>query len=263
MLCPVEFTTDQRQEIYQNGYIVLPGAVPTPVVDRAVKAINHSLGEGLDPAELPIIRAQTYCPELRNSKVITDLFNESEILSFAESVLGEGTIQRPDGGQIALRFPRADDDLPPFRPHLDGFPTATNGMIAGTIGTFTALVGVLLSDLPKPNSGNFTILPGSHRTSAEYFAEHGPQSFLEGFPKIEPIEPVQITGKAGDIVFCHYQVGHGVAPNVSPHIRYAVFFRLKHKNHSQDVEGRLSDIWRDWPGIWGRIPNNEDKQGRQ
>jgi hypothetical protein len=243
------FTHAQKTEIFKAGYTVLRDFVPHDAIERARKAINHSMGEGIDPAQLPTLRAQSYCPELKASTVITDLFNATQGPEFAESVLGKGTFEKPAAAQIALRFPRADDDLPPFRPHLDGLPTMTNGVASGTIGSFSALVGVLLSDLPEKNSGNFTVLPGTHRSTAAYFQEHGPKSFLEGFPSIEQPEPVQITGNAGDMVFCHYQVGHGIAPNISSNIRYAVFFRLTHKDHSQDIEGRLIDIWRDWPGM--------------
>jgi len=245
----VVFTDEQRAEIYQAGYTVLPGLVPQELVRRARKAINHSLGEGIDPALLPTMRAQTYCPELRNSPVISDLFNATEGVSLDESLLGGRTFNLPTGGQIALRFPREDDELPPFRPHLDGVPTATNGVTSGTIGSFTALIGVLLSEVPESNSGNFTVLPGSHRSTAAYFREHGTRVFLDGFPPIERPEPVQITGRPGDMIFCHYQVGHGIAPNISPNIRYAIFFRLTHRDHALDKEGRLIDIWRDWPGM--------------
>lgn len=245
----MEFSGEQRRDIYDAGYTVLRGLVPLGLVERARRAINHSLGEGIDPAQLPTLRAQTYCPELRSTPEITDLFNATDAPALAESMLGAGAFDLPTGGQIALRFPRADDELPPFRPHLDGLPTATNGVAAGNIGSFTALVGVLLSDLPEPNSGNFVVLPGSHRATEAYFREHGPKSFLEGFPKIEQPEPVHITGKAGDVVFCHYQLGHGIAPNVSPNIRYAVFFRLTHRDHHDDKPARLADIWRDWPGM--------------
>ena len=247
----VEFTPEQKAEIYGQGYTVVRGLVSQTLVYRARKAINHSMGEGIDPAELPTLRAQTYCPEIRNSSAITDLFNASGAVELAESVLGKDSFDLAKGGQIALRFPRADDEIPPFRPHLDGFPSPTNGVAVGTIGSFTALVGVLLSDLPNVNSGNFTVLPGSHTATAEYFRERGPKAFLEGFPKIEMPEPVQITGQRGDLIFCHYQVGHGIAANISPEIRYAIFFRITHRDHHTDKEVRLIDIWRDWPGMQG------------
>lgn len=245
----MEFTEPQRHDIKRLGYTKLPGFVPARLVDRAVRAINHSMGEGIDLAQLPTLRAQSYCPELKSSPIITDLFNATGLHELAESLIGANTFPAIDSAQIALRFPRADDVLPEFRPHLDGLPTMTNGVPSGTIGSFTALVGILLSDLPRPNAGNFTVLPGSHEATATFFREQGPHTFLDGFPTIPPVEPVQITGAPGDVVFCHYQLGHGIAPNVSPHIRYAVFFRIRHRNHGEDIEGRLVDIWRDWPGM--------------
>jgi hypothetical protein len=39
------------------------------------------------------------------------------------------------------------------------------------------------------------------------------------------------TAKTGDIVLCHYQLAHAIAPNMSPNIRYMVYFRVSHVNH--------------------------------
>ena len=151
----MEFSASQRTEIFDAGYTILPGFIPEELVHRAVRAINHSIGEGIDPAQLPTLRAQNYCPELKTASDITDLFNATGLTQLAESVLGTDTFPSINSAQIALRFPRADDELPPFRPHLDGLPTMTNGVPQGLIGSFTALVGVLLSDIPIPNRGLF------------------------------------------------------------------------------------------------------------
>ncbi len=70
----------------------------------------------------------------------------------------------------------------------------TNGVKEGTIGNFTALVGVFLSDLPEPFAGNFTVWPGSHRLYETYFREQGPQALLKGMPKVDLPEPEQFTG---------------------------------------------------------------------
>ena len=241
----------RRQEIFDNGFTVLRGAVSPLLVNEAVRAINASLGStGMHPDELPTLRAQSYCPEITGSAAITDLFNASPLASLCESALGEGNALPIRSGQIALRFPMAAQSKP-FRlhPHLDGVSTSTNGVAPGTIGNFTALVAVLLSDLPETFSGNFTVWPGTHRQYEEYFRKHGVDAFQKGAPPIDLPEPVQITGRAGDAVFCHYQIGHGIAPNLSPHIRYAVFFRVVHSDHASHRAEVLSDIWRDWSGI--------------
>jgi hypothetical protein len=245
----MELTHEQKQHFYEQGYVRLPGAVPQEQVRAALRAINASLGnEGIDPAKLTTFRAQTYCPELRNAPEIAGLFNDTPVLSLAESAIGPGRIKPVPGGQIALRFP-AMTPATVARPHLDGMYTPTNGVPEGKIMNFTALVGVLLSDLPEGDSGNLVVWPGTHRIYEQYFREHGPQSLLEGMPQVELPQPVQITGSAGDVVLCHYQVAHGIAGNASPHVRYAIYFRLYHVDHDALRWESMTDIWREWEGM--------------
>jgi hypothetical protein len=210
-------TTAQKEEFRERGILKLPGIVPPELVDRARRAINAHLGEhGMDPAELPKYRAQTYCPGLGGKPPITDLYNASPIKDVAEQFIGAGKIRPVGGGQIALRFPAplpedgaaADKPRQP-NPHIDGMYSPTNGVKEGTIANFTALVGVFLSDVPEPFMGNFTAWPGSHRLYESYFREHGPQALLNGMPPVELPPAEQFTGRAGDAALCHYLLGHG------------------------------------------------------
>jgi len=72
---------------------------------------------------------------------------------------------------------------------------------------------------------------------------------MEKMPPIDIGDPVQITGKAGDIVLCHYQLAHGIASNMSPHIRYALYYRLKHEEHDSVWKETYKNIWMHYPGI--------------
>lgn len=246
----MKLTYDQKKKLFDDGYVVIPGVVPPAMVDAAVKAINHSLGqEGMDPAQLTKFRAQSYCPEIQSSPAIAGLVNDTPAISLLESVVGEGKLLPMRGAQIALRFPNFADPPKAPGPHIDGMYSPTNGMKEGEIGTFTALIGVLLSDLPTENAGNFAVWPGTHRLNEAYFREHTPQALLKGMPKIEMPEPVGITGRAGDIVFAHYLLSHSASPNVSPYIRYACFFRAKHKENDEKKWEGMTDIWMHWPGI--------------
>jgi len=245
----MKLSHEQKVSLLENGYVHIRNAVPRVMIDQALRAINHSVGQGMNVEDMVTFRAQSFCPEIKNTPVISDLLNRTPAWPLAESVLGTGMIREVKGGQIALRFPNLAD--PPARPgcHLDGMHTPTNGVPKGKISNFTMLVGVFLSDLPETNAGNFTVWPGSHRIFEQYFREHGPESLLEGMPKVPMPEPVQVTAKAGDIVLCHYQLAHGVAPNVSPHARYAVFFRLTHVDHHLDWKAPMTNLWLHWPGI--------------
>ncbi|MGI8915007.1 MAG: phytanoyl-CoA dioxygenase family protein [Chloroflexota bacterium] len=245
----MELTAQQKQEFYQSGFVKVPGAVSQELVDAARRAINASLGnEGIDPALLTKFRSQSYCPELQGTPVITDLINASSVHEYAESAIGVGKIRPVRGGQIALRFPSTDPPREPG-PHIDGMYSPTNGVQKGTIANFTALVGIVLSELPHDYMGNLALWPGTHRLYERYFQDHGPEALLEGMPRVELPQPVQITGNPGDAVLCHYQLAHGIAGNSSPYVRYAIYFRLKHVDHDAIHWECMTDIWREWEGM--------------
>lgn len=244
----MKLSYEQKKHFIEHGYVKIPGVIPKIMIDEAIKAINHSIGEGMNVEDMPQFRAQTFCPEIASTPVIMDLFRKTPAWQMAIEAIGEG-IDYDQEGQIALRFPKIDDPPRKAVPHLDGMYTPTNGVEEGTIANFTALVGILLSDLPETNAGNFTVWADTHRMYEKYFQEHGPEALLKGMPPIELPEPTQITGKAGDIVLVHYQLAHGIAPNVSPFTRYAIFFRLFHRHHHLDWKAPMKDIWLHWEGM--------------
>jgi hypothetical protein len=245
----MELSLTQKQHLFEDGFVTLPGAVPRALVDAARKAINASLGnEGIDPAQLVKFRSQSYCPELQSAPLIADLVCASPVWSYAESAIGLGKLAPLARAQIALRFPSIAPPSPPH-PHLDGMYTPTNGVPKGFILSFTALVGIILSDVPDADMGNLTVWPGSHKLYAEYFNANGPQALLEGMPQVALPKPRQLTGQPGDAVLCHYQLGHGIAGNSSPNIRYAVYFRLIHVDHNAAKWECMTDIWREWAGM--------------
>ncbi len=239
----------QKQAILEQGYVHVRGVVPRIMVNAALRAINSSLGEGMNKEDMPRFRAQSYCPELQSQPVITDLLNKTPAWSLAESVIGEGQIKPVRGAQIALRFPTMQDPPSMPHPHLDGMYSPNNGVPQGEIRNFTMLVGIVLSDVPEPFSGNLAIWPGTHRLYEQYFREHGPDALLEGMPKVELPQPEQLLAQAGDIVLCHYQLAHGITANVSPNPRYAIYFRLSHVDHDANRKTCMTDIWLEWAGM--------------
>jgi hypothetical protein len=244
----VLLTTRQREALLGDGYVVVPELVPAARRDAALRAINRSLGQGLPPADLPVFRSRSFCPELQREAVILDLLRATPAWSLAESLLGEGRVETVRSGQIALAFPQAEPPAPPY-PHLDGLHTPTNGVPAGEVRSFTLLAGIVLSDVTQPGAGNLTVWPGSHRLYEAYFRAQGPKSLLGGMPPVALPAPVEVTGRAGDLVLCHYQLAHAVGANTSPHVRYAVYFRIKSRGHDGRRWDCLTDLWKEWPGL--------------
>lgn len=135
--------------------------------------------------------------------------------------------------------------------HIDGCP---NEFIPGVtdhyghINNFDCLVGVLLSDINKPLSGELCCWPGSHYKLAEYFTKnngenlenvytHGNQALPTGKKTFELFkkDPVHCIGKKGDVFLANYMTAHFIAPNTSPNIRYAVYFRVS----KHDIQRKL------------------------
>jgi hypothetical protein len=226
----------------------VPGVAGQKSVNIALRAINHSLGKGLDPGKVPVFRATTYCPELTNKEPILNLLYETPAWEIVESIIAPQKIRLEGKAQIALRFPvmQAPGEM---HPHIDGMYSVNNRIAKGTIFSFTVLVGILLSDVSNEYWGNFTGWPGTHGMFADYFKHHGTDVLKTGLPPVKLPKPEQILGKAGDMILCHYLTAHTVVVNVSPFIRYAVFFRIRHTDHATHGDKVFNDLWYEWPGI--------------
>lgn len=243
----------QRAHFRQHGWLRLPGVIPEHRRLAALGAIHASIGEhGLDPARMAEFNQASFCPELRADPALTGLLTATAALPLAESMMGPGQVLPGATAQIALRFPQREPAPPPsLVPHIDGFSSPHNGVAAGTIYSFDALAAVFLADVTGPWAGNFTVWPGTHLAAGEWFRHHPPDPSLpQGVPPIALGDPLQIDARAGDLVFCHYLLVHAAAPNRSPHIRYAVFFRLHHAAHrGRSAAELLGAPFRDWQGI--------------
>ena len=247
-------TAEQRSRFVRDGFLHVPGVVPPRVLARARRAINHSLGSGIDRNDLVRFNNQTFCAELRADPRLLGLATTPAVWSLVRALLGDRRTARPRQCQIALRFPRPEGT--PRRivgPHIDGYHTPHNGVPDdGVVRNFTLLLGVMLSDVLEPFSGNFTVWPGTHHRMQRYFRDHGVNSLQGGdvgglglrLPK-----PAPVLGHAGDIVLAHYQVAHTASPNLSGDIRYMCFFRLAVRNLGSHRVASMLDIWRDWPAL--------------
>ncbi|MGF1511345.1 MAG: phytanoyl-CoA dioxygenase family protein [Myxococcota bacterium] len=238
------------ERLETDGYVVLPGAVPRHLREPAVRRIDRWIAHDMEPSHMPTYLAQSACPEEREHPDFLRVFDQSRLRTVVSNLLGPiGPVRRC---QIALRFPESDrmDDrnavASSLTPHLDGLPTPLNGVSDGSIHHFALLVGIYLEDVPKPWCGNLAVWPGSHWKYADCLRRRGPKSLLLGLPSIQLGPPRQLKGAAGDAFLCHYLLGHSAAPNLSPRIRYALYFRIRHPQHQRLGLGPLVDPWMAW-----------------
>lgn len=251
----MELSAAQKARFVRDGYVVLPRVVPPARVDAALRELNHRLGAGLHPGKDAYADSLDYLSEYGRSPAIMDLMNASPLRALAGSLLGRNRVEPCTQAQTVLRFPAKTDASPAnVSVHIDGMYDDGHKT---PIVRYSFCAGVFLSDVPRENMGNLVVYPGTHLRIARLFAEKGLGALKDGVAKSVPLPaPVQVTGKAGDVVLFHFQTAHDKARNDSPEIRYAAYFRFWHIDAWLDkseayLKKALTDVWLEWPAMRG------------
>lgn len=225
-------TQQQKQAFAEQGYVVVPQAVPRPLIETARREIASRVANAPPPTDHCGPYFYFLVDPLPES--LRALLFGSSALQAAESLIAPGTFEAPDHIQISL-------NIPPFvhrpgGPHVDGL---TPPEPSGRPATFTLLAGIFLTDQRIENAGNLWVWPGSHQTASAYFREHGPDTLLASapYPPVALSEPHQVIGCAGDLLLAHYLLGHNMGGNTSGVTREAIYFRLRREGHRE--------MWRD------------------
>lgn len=251
---PAALSPAQKSRLKRDGFIVLPGVVPPEVTGAAVREINNRLGTGKHPDKDAYADKKDYLSEYVATPAVMALA-KGRVRELAESLLGR--VEPLSQGQVVLRFPAAHDDVAYERlVHIDGLYSSKDAKKQKPF-RYSLCAGVFLSDTPKPDMGNLAVYPGTHRLIAETVAREG-LGALKGSleERLTLPGPVQATGRTGDVVLFHHQTAHDKAPNFSPHIRRAVYFRFWHLDAWLDrspeyLTRAMTDPWLEWPGMRG------------
>ena len=110
---------------------------------------------------------------------------------------------------------RAATSTFPGYTHTDGGEALRRIRVSETSRPLAMKSMYLLSDVDGPDSGNFTVFPGSHL-----------RPFPEDNSQLNPHAPgaVQLTGKAGDAYVFSHALWHGPAPNHSNKARKTLLY---------------------------------------
>lgn len=196
---------------------------------------------------------------------------KSSVLCGVEDSVGRVNLQSIDcAPQVAIRFPDAPtrDPTPLRGQHIDGLATAHNGLKGDDVHSFTALVGVALTDQADEFTGNLTVWPGSHVRCCAAFGRQWKEQEVLGVPEehrklgpghgagwtegmfpdaISGIEPRQLRLRAGDAIVAHYQLVHAVAANCGSDVRINLYWRARHVGHHNHRS--LFDLWSGFDGM--------------
>jgi hypothetical protein len=241
-------------DLIREGYVHFPGLIDAHTIAAARAVIDADLAVNYDPARKPEYDSRSFCPDVLGTPPIVALNEHPGVRAKIGALLDLDNVVFDNRGQVAIRQAHNTNQNFPPHPHIDGFPAPNNGVEANHIQPFALLVGVFLSEVDREFAGNFTVWPGSHYLYEKHFRERGALAPKEGMPELSLGQPRQLMGSPGDVVLCHYQLGHSAAVNTSDNDRYAAFFRNNYKDlsewesphRSEAVLRHLANLWDGW-----------------
>ncbi len=220
-------TEEQREQWAVDGYLQLEGALSPAEVDFFSGQLDRvRLQPGYEPASGKLPRGHYAWVDHADPK--PDAFmDRRDLLTYHQAFID--MIDRPRVFDLILdlmgpyiqfsmsqAIVRASTDTFPGYTHTDGGEAQRAIRVTETSRPLAVKVMYLLTDVTEPDSGNFTIFPGSHLRP---FPER-----LERIPNPKMPGAVPLLGKAGDAYIFPHAIWHGPSPNRSGKARKTILY---------------------------------------
>lgn len=154
-----------HQRWAETGYIHIKGALSPTEVERALAGVSDAVDkqEQIRTAHLSYRNDQEHSVRVRNaaaaSAVLLDLVDHPAVLPTLLELLG------PDVHVLGSEaFVRNAGDAPLESWHTDGGASLMGIVLDPASRALQLKVQYFLTDVSEPDCGNFTVIPGSHRT---------------------------------------------------------------------------------------------------
>ena len=217
----------QREQWAVDGYLQIEGALSPAEVgflsDLLDNTVRTQPGYEPAPGELPRGHYAWKLPDqnadgfmdrrdlLPYHQAFIDLIDRPGIFDLVLDLMGP-YIQF----SMSQAIVRASTDRFPGYTHTDGGEGQRAIRVTETSRPLAVKVMYLLTDVTEPDSGNFTIFPGSHLRPFPERAERIPNPHMPG--------AVPLLGKAGDAYVFPHAIWHGPSPNRSGKARKTILY---------------------------------------
>jgi ectoine hydroxylase-related dioxygenase (phytanoyl-CoA dioxygenase family) len=206
-------TEAQREQWAVDGYLQLEGALSPAEVDFFSGLLDKVRGQpGYEPAATELQRGH-YAWKLPDQNL--DAFmDRRDLLPYHQAFIDlMGPFIQFSMSQAIIR---ASTDTFPGYIHTDGGEAQKTIRVTETSRPLAVKVMYLLTDVTAPDSGNFTLFPGSHLRP---FPEK-----TERIPGPKSPGAVPLLGKAGDAYIFPHAIWHGPSPNHSGKARKTILY---------------------------------------
>jgi len=174
----------------------------------------------------------------------TELRNQPGVQAVLDQ-LGGGQFYCDDDSNPHILWPNKEEEWTmPDHGHVDGY--ARNEWFSFILGSTAYIFDV------GSHEGGTVFWPGSHIKTWEYYRKY-PEDIPVGFSRREEymqslanIEPVEVTAKAGDVIFWHHNLYHTATQNAGDRPRYGLFARYFHRDQETIRHEAPDDLWKYW-----------------
>lgn len=200
---PAGFTEELWAEFERDGFVQIPDALSPDETKRYRDAALELAKTYSDYDPAHAFRIANVLPQ---HDVFRDLIDHDRHVGYPYDVYGE-----------QLQFVQSDLFIRPpsgivNQWHIDG-PRAVPYRVFSPYLPLKLRVGYWLTDVPRPEMGNYVYVPGSHH--ADYTLEHSGTGDAPG--------QRVICGSAGTLTVAHANVWHRIDPNLSDQTRITIF----------------------------------------
>ena len=198
-------STEQEQFWQENGYIVVPGAVPQPLLDAVVETIEAFLGKDLkNPADW--YKAPMYPGGIVNMNSHQALWDTRQ-----HPGLHQAFSQIWGTEKLGVSVDRTNMN-PPSNTEWDNEGTIHWDMDSTVRPLPFNVQGVLCLSDTRADQGGFCCVPGFHRRLEEW-ARSQPADRPPSTPDTTGMEIRHIPAQAGDLIVWHRSLPHGNSRN--------------------------------------------------
>ena len=208
---------EQRSRWNEDGYLVLHGALGPAEVARLLAAVDEVLArDGVRTKSQTSLRdAGGTAYKVAQAVAVTDaldpLLDHPAVLPVLLALMGP--FLQVLGTEIFVRTPGPGTE-PLITWHADGGTSLAHTVSNDADPVLQLKAQFFLTDCTHTDSGNFVLVPGSHR-----------QVFPGGEEFVPPPSAVQLTARAGDVLLFPWSLWHAVAPNRRGGVRKSVTIR--------------------------------------
>ena len=204
----IHLTTEQRQSFDEDGFLVVPDALPAETVERLVEACDRLAKSLLDKPELsgrPEYNHLDLRPGLLKEEALFALVTHAATVPLVVQLLSPNIHLHSTA--LIYKRPESPDD-PPFRRGWHRDIRIPRDLGHGSLPLVGIKVCYCLTDFQQPNSGMTLMARGSHLRTE-------PLAIRKG--EVDPVG-VEVCGlrlKAGDAFLFENRIFHTAAPNRS------------------------------------------------